>query len=301
MLEFDAKFFETEEREGFVVEAEMKKAWASELTVLSEVIRICDKYNLTYYADYGTLLGAVRHKGYIPWDDDIDIALKRADYMKLMKVLKSELPAHYSVNNCYESITHRQPMCSVANYAKVPVPKEIQEKFYGFPYVAGVDIYALDYLPGDEELAEVQILMYNIAYDMAQRLDEIRANGEVGKYLPQIEEICRVHLTDDETLRSQLWQLCDRIGGLFTEEECEFLTYMPRVVQGDTNFKYKKEWYDKTMKMPFENLQINVPAEYDNILRTLYGEYIEYQQGVSSHNYPYYKRQKEYLESKGII
>ncbi len=299
MMQFDDRFFEAEERCGFAIEPMMKKAWACELKILSEVINICRKYGLTYYADYGTLLGAVRHKGYVPWDDDIDIALKRSDYMMLMKVLKSELPKNYAVNNCYESLTHRQPMCSVANYATFPVPKAVCDEFYGFPYVAGIDIYALDYVPREEEYASLQLSMYTIVYDMAQRLDEIRSNGEVEKYLPQIEEICRVKLNNDETLRSRLWQLGDKIQGMFAENESDYLTYFPRIVQGSDGFRYKKEWYDGVIPMQFENIEVDVPVGYDEILQTLYGDYHQYNVGMSAHNYPFYKRQKEYLERLG--
>lgn len=296
MIRFDDRFFEAEERCGFVIEPMMKKAWACEINILSEIINICHKYGLTYYADYGTLLGAVRHKGYVPWDDDIDIALKRSDYMMLMKVLRSELPRHYAINNCYESPTHRQPMSSVANYATFPVPKAVCDEFYGFPYVAGIDIYALDYVPRDEEYAQLQLSMYTMVYDMVQRLDEIRANGEVEKYLPQIEEICRVKLKNDELLRSRLWQLGDRIQGMFTEQESDYLTYFPRIVQGSVGFRYKKEWYDDCFPMQFENIEISVPVGYDEILKTLYGDYNQYQIGLSAHNYPFYKKQREYLE-----
>lgn len=70
----------------------MKRAWAAKLELLQIIIDICNKYDITYFAEYGTLLGAIRHKGFIPWDDDVDIALKRPDYNKLIRVLPSELP-----------------------------------------------------------------------------------------------------------------------------------------------------------------------------------------------------------------
>lgn len=65
-MKYNDDFFKMEIIEGFAVESEMKHVWAAQLKVLSEIIRICDKYEITYYADYGTLLGAVRHKGFVP-------------------------------------------------------------------------------------------------------------------------------------------------------------------------------------------------------------------------------------------
>ena len=89
---FPENFFQDEYRNGFLVPQMMKRAWAAKLELLQIIIDICNKYDLTYFAEYGTLLGAIRHKGFIPWDDDVDIALKRPDYNKLIRVLPSELP-----------------------------------------------------------------------------------------------------------------------------------------------------------------------------------------------------------------
>ena len=77
----------------------IKRAWATELDVLDEVDRICRKYNITYYAEWGTLLGAIRHAGYVPWDDDLDIVMKREDYKKFLEVAPDEMLQEYSVYN----------------------------------------------------------------------------------------------------------------------------------------------------------------------------------------------------------
>ena len=77
MLEFDDNFFKTEIRDGFEISSMMKRAWAAQMEVLKVVTDICDKNGIKYSAEFGTRLGAVRHKGMIPWDDDIDISLMR--------------------------------------------------------------------------------------------------------------------------------------------------------------------------------------------------------------------------------
>lgn len=81
-MEFASNFFEKEVREGFEVPEMMKRAWAAQMEVLQVVADVCDKNGIQYFADWGTLLGAVRHKGFIPWGDDIDICLRREEYNK---------------------------------------------------------------------------------------------------------------------------------------------------------------------------------------------------------------------------
>lgn len=80
---FEDKFFEAEERCGYHISEKMKKVWAVELKLLDYFDQLCREHNLRYYIAYGTLLGAVRHQGFIPWDDDIDVVMFRDDYEKL--------------------------------------------------------------------------------------------------------------------------------------------------------------------------------------------------------------------------
>ena len=89
---FKEDFFLKETRCGFEISEMMKRAWSAELEVLEIVVDICNRNKLQYFADWGTLLGAVRHQGFIPWDDDIDICLKREDYNQLIQILPQELP-----------------------------------------------------------------------------------------------------------------------------------------------------------------------------------------------------------------
>ena len=295
-MKYKDDFFKMEIIEGFAVESEMKRVWAAQMKVLSEIIRICDKYNITYYADYGTLLGAVRHKGFVPWDDDIDICLKRADYMKLLHVLSKELPAFYSVNSCYTNVNHRQPFSSLGNFAMYPVPEHIKKQFYDCPYVVGVDIYPLDYM------AQLQQSMYEIVYNVACQLDEIREQKDIQKYINNIEQMCNITLQDNDLLRNQLMKLYDNIASIYTEEESDRLTQFLRMAQmKEGTFYYMKEWYDSTIKMKFMDMEINVPCGYHEILTTLYGDYMNPVILTSAHEYPFYKRQKLYNTRQTLV
>lgn len=78
--------FEEEIRDGYLVTERVKKIWYTEINLLIAFDRMCKEYNLKYSVCYGTLLGAIRHKGFIPWDDDIDVFMMRDDYNRMLKI-----------------------------------------------------------------------------------------------------------------------------------------------------------------------------------------------------------------------
>ncbi len=94
-IELPNSFLEEEERNGFLVNQEMKEIWAIELDLFVELNRVCDKYDLKLLGDAGTILGAARHAGFIPWDDDMDFSMSRGDYTKLCEVAEREFRYPY--------------------------------------------------------------------------------------------------------------------------------------------------------------------------------------------------------------
>ena len=116
-----------------------RKAQVRLLEMLVETDRICKKHNITYWLESGSLLGAIRHKGFIPWDDDLDITLLRKDYIKLTKVLKQELPNWLILQNgeTDKFYSLHMPYCRVVDkksfgvYPKGKVPMRRKFKYQG--------------------------------------------------------------------------------------------------------------------------------------------------------------------------
>lgn len=302
MLQFDQSFFEGEIREGFYIEPMMKRAWAVEIEVLSQVAKVCDKYQIPWFATYGTLLGAVRHQGFIPWDDDIDILVKRKDYEKILKILPNELPDGYVVDSYYTAPDHEQPWSAVMNTKHILADKEKIEQYYGCPYICGIDIYPLDYIPDDRSERELQREMFGIVWSVARAFNEHLESGELYRYVEEIEKMCGVTLHDDGTLRQQIYLLADRIAGMYGEEECRECTIMRGSwARQDPNFTFPKGWYENTIKLPFENMEVSASSMCHEELKKLFGEnYMTPIRGAQGHDYPFYRRQQEYLDANGI-
>lgn len=94
-MDLPVGFLKEEVRCGYRVSEKMKKVWAVELDLLEKFTSVCEKYNLRYFADAGTLIGAVRHQGFIPWDDDVDVVMPREDYDRLFEIAEKEFSYPY--------------------------------------------------------------------------------------------------------------------------------------------------------------------------------------------------------------
>jgi lipopolysaccharide cholinephosphotransferase len=177
-----------------------------------------------------------------------------------------------------------------------------RRRFYDCPYICGIDIAPLDFVPRDSEQAQLHRDLYTVVYSAAKNYATYAQNGELERYLQQIEDTCRTKIIRGRNEENQLWLLLDKIAGLFNEEECDRLTYFPTNICYRPEYYLNKEWFSDTIMMQFENIQIPVPCGYDEILKITYGDYMtpSYNAG-RAHEYPYYKKQEEFLRSHGLL
>lgn len=117
--------------------------------------------------------------------------------------------------------------------------------------------------------------------------------------LSQVEELCGVTIERNKSIAQQLLILVDKLSGLYTEEEADYITLM-HVWLGNKNYKFPKEYYRKEIRVPFENTEIPVPVEYDAILKTKYGDYMTPVHNWDTHEYPFYVKQKKHCIAEGI-
>lgn len=293
MIHFEESYFEGEEREGFYVEPMMKKAWAAQLEVLQVVDEICTRHNIVYYAAWGTLLGAVRHKGFIPWDDDIDIAMRRADYMRFLEVAEKELPKEWEIMTIDKYQDWNRCLARVVNTKQVPLEKSEMEKFHGCPFLVGIDIFPIDNVPLAEEEVETYLLLFGVAFNLA-RAWECGDMAENMENLRGIEEYFNIKFEADKPYPQQLWSLADRIAALYVNmgEQTQEVTHT-YVMECHPKFRIPVYCFESVIRVPFENTTIPIPIGYEQILTKCYGDYRKPKQATSTHNYPFYKEQRE--------
>ncbi len=296
MLSFSEEYFRAEEREDFFVSETMKRYWACCMEIVNVIDGICKRHGITYYADWGTLLGAVRHKGFIPWDDDMDIAVKRPDYERLLKILQRELPEGYKLSTPFNSEEHRQFFSGVSNGTEMDLSKAHVEKFYGCPFVAVIDIFPLDYLPRDPKEEELVRSLFVIIWNAVQLIKDEAEPEEIERAVRDVEEYLNVKIDRNKQLRSQLWKLANQLAMSYHEEEGDYL--VPWCSYINYGVKFDKHWYDEVSVLPFEEMQLPVPRDYEPVLEAMYGNWRVRVKGTQAHDYPCFKKQLEFLRRK---
>ncbi len=309
MITFPESFFQEEERDDFLVPAMMKHAWAAELKLLDQLRIFLEAHQLTYFAEVGTLLGAIRHGGFIPWDDDLDIGMPREDYMKLQS-LAGELPEPLRLKSFYVQDNFDQFHAVVSNTreTKLSWDEKRTEEYFGCPFIVGIDIFPFDYIPADPNVRKLQKLLYNMAHVMAFSYDEVFSGqpdtARIQKYeqdLHTVEEYCHITFDYDEPIKPQIWRLADNIAMQCREEEAAYYDYYPRMVLAEDATRYlrDKEWYQSYREVPFETTTIRVPKNAGKALERFYGDWKTPVNAVTEHEYPFYKKQIEYFELAG--
>ncbi len=290
---FSEDFFKKETKCDFEVPEMMKRAWAAQMELLETVIRICDKNQLQYFADGGTLLGAVRHQGFIPWDDDIDLCMKREDYMKLVQILPRELPPGMAMAGMYAD-TERLRRQSFHPYIKVVADSrqwdfnEYMKRFHGFPYPKiAVEIFPLDYISRDSESQKIQSLILATGFYASDHWEELEQEGLLEGVLSSLESTCGQSIPREGNVQNFLWKLLDKVSSLYREEEGDELTNYYYYLQ-IPGFRFKKEWYGETVSLPFEQMELAVPCGWHEILTAEYGDYMVYNRSMTYHTYPFY-------------
>ena len=305
MDELRESFLKSEIRCGHEVTTEVKSLWRIELDLLEIFIGICKKHNLRYMAFGGTLLGAVRHHGFIPWDDDIDICMFREDYDKFLKIAATELPDGIFLQTPVSDPEYLFGFTKLRNSNTAALENYLIKKHFCINQGIFIDIFPLDYLP--QALQEQLTLKHTFQklkqfyIDMHRRYRKIKYVSKPRGKLVNFLRRCRVlfyNLVNEPIFlfKKLYFELSggakhwsEKVDDLFSKNDkstCELIGPCGwALLHNFKNFLYPKELFNrKTVELPFEYLTISVPEKSMDILEHTYGDWRTPVKGSQKHS-----------------
>ena len=252
----------------------IRKVQEAHLLLLKEFISICEKYQLRYYFVGGSLIGVLRHKGFIPWDDDIDVGMPRRDYEKFVS-LQNTFQSGFLLKN------HKNNPDWQFNFSQfIDNESEIIVKLNELPQKTSlwIDVYPLDGLPSSQIMRWLhfkRILLYRYLIQIPNLRTQVDTH-KVGR--PWYEKIA-IKVLHYIPLN---WAI--NVDALLDLMEMSLKKYSfdTSPWAGNLVGKYRekeimrKEWWGAPVKLPFETIEVNCPAEWDLIETKIYGDYMKW-------------------------
>jgi lipopolysaccharide cholinephosphotransferase len=239
-----------------------------QLVIAREIKRICDENNIKYFIIAGTLLGAVRHGGFIPWDDDMDVGMLREDYEKFLKVAKTELGEDF--------------------FLQTPET----DKNYGLPFAKILLNGTLLVEATAGSNAKKGIFVDVFPFDVAPQNDADRENHNKKTYFYKRLLLAKLNYNvcaKNDYVKRAVYFALKIMSGFYSHDklvnklEGEITRYNNQKTEDIVNiggaYGYKKEtikadWVRDTVEIPFEDMTISAPVDYIKYLETFYGDYM---------------------------
>ena len=266
-------FLEEEIRNEYTVTAQIKQVWAVELDLLKQLNTVCETLHISYCACGGTLLGAVRHQGFIPWDDDIDVAMKREDFCKLCQAHELFLPPYelqfFDKTEGY--FTGHAQLRNTQTTAALDIFMNSRSKV---PFNQGIfiDIFPLDALPDEPAKRKAlcrKILKLRNAAKRAYRLKEGYIPEKATSRMKFLHALFQLFpFVSYQKLYSKFIETCTKYNHQ-TTEYLTMLSFMPE----NEKLWIKRENFNHITQSKFEFITIPIEKNYDEVLKTQYGNY----------------------------
>lgn len=255
-------FFKEEVKCDYFISAEMKRVFAVLLDLYMTFAEICDKHSLRYYAFSGMMLGAVRHKGFIPWDDDLDVAMPREDYNKFMEIAPKEMEYPYFVRTPYTDPECYYSSIVLMNLSTAFIPKIFKNK----PFKKGIllDIFPMDNCDPETFDVDRQNIYEHI----------MRCSGWMKKGCENLDEIQLAKIAKyatDNPLKE--WEEINKIASNPKYTNSGYCGVSVHTILSTPHSIYPTSCFDRIIDVPFETITVKIPAGYDKLLTLLYGDY----------------------------
>ncbi len=272
-IDLPEHFLEEEVRCGYVVTEKQKKIWAVELDLLAEFKRVCDKYDLKWFVGYGSLLGIIRHKGFIPWDNDIDVAITRQSFDKLCEVAELEFQDPYFLQTpMSEKGRCFMMVCKLRN-SQTTAASEL-EWLQGINGGLFVDVFVLDEIPDDDTIVKQMFDRINYYKHFARFFSPYpRHDSFVGKVKNLAWTMLwkfRYHSCGGDVLFEEMSRYLSKYAG---GDHCH--RWMALENTPDRSLHLDKSMWTETLMAEMEFMKVPIPNGFDWILTDHYGNYME--------------------------
>ncbi|WP_031553321.1 LicD family protein [Oribacterium sp. FC2011] len=265
----DDSFYQEEIRCGCRVSERLKKIWAVELDLMNELLRVCNKHDIHVCAFAGTILGAVRHKGFIPWDDDMDVCLTRDDYNKLCEVASSEFKYPYFLQTAENDTKFFCPHGRFRNSETTGIITWNDSVDYNNGIA--IDVYVLDGYIENKFLFLMQYTRWRIIRTIC---DTYNSEGRVFKPIDRfVNSFCKYIGKSQEY---NYWiKKYYAITSMYSKKTSRLGLYDLGRYYLRNYWVYKDELED-VIYVPFESIKLPIPREYDRVLKRIYGDYMSF-------------------------
>ena len=252
-----------------MVHTDVKEVQRLLLELLKEIDGICQKNKIQYFADSGTLLGAVRHNGFIPWDDDIDLSVKRENLEKLIAVLRNDLSKKYELvlPTDYPNDAFFDQFIKVIIKGEYFVECSEESEYYGNkPNCISLDFLIIDTLSSNLLFHKFRVVLLKYIYSLCMG-HRYKINYE--KFSPLLKAAVKIQTGIGRRIPlTKLMTAYDKLSCCKKGDESlamiqKVLPFMNRV--------FKSEWFEQAKMMHFEDTFIPVPNGYKAVLTELYG------------------------------
>lgn len=317
-----------EMRSGFLVTSHRKKLWNVQLGLVNEFARVCKKYNLRWFAFYGTLLGAARHKGFIPWDDDLDVAMLRADYEKFKLIAPMEFKPPYFVDAWQDYRREDSENAFSQDEMTLPLITRQQDRAWGYPFCypmikikdSRTAMIAYPERPHVNQGIWIDVFPLDAAPPFADKKQAYRFQVARELFLAiSYPDYIRESLQKEKNFAADAGDLEKFLKLSHRQKVLVFENYMlnkfsaPSHVNQLRDFvitskavSYRAEDFGDVVYLPFEKTEIPAPVGYDRILTTGYGDWhkpvfthahvLDYSANISSADYFSARSQKIFSE-----
>ena len=248
-----------------------------QLEIMIAFDRICKKHDITYQLFAGTLLGAVRHKGFIPWDDDVDVCMLRPEYDRFLEIAQQELDPDYFVQNTYTDPEYYNIFTRIRKNGTFFDQPTYQE--FNFHKGIFIDIFPLDNLPGNWFRRVAKTRSLALLRFFHRKFNKLRKIENVTKVKNPLKRLLKHlgHFVACRVSNAFMTRLQDAICVRHNRKETALVTHLTDGALRNRWFQYRMKRTDvlDSIMLEFEGHDFPAPRNYDFILRQIYGDYLQ--------------------------